>query len=77
MLSTHITEPLKAIPQGGAYLLPSAEGYILILDHVLDLALHRDEEQHEPVQQHDRPEYRHIEYRKECEDEAQQECFER
>lgn len=39
-----------------ARLLPPGERQVAVLDHVPDLPLHRHEEEHEPVEEEDRPE---------------------
>ena len=53
-----------------SYLFASAEGHVLVFDHVFDLPLHRDEEQDEPVEQQYRPEDRDVKYWNEGEDKA-------
>lgn len=45
--------------------LAKAERHIPVLDHMVDLALHRNEEEHNEIQQQDGPEHRHVEYTKE------------
>lgn len=45
-----------------ARLLPPGEGQVPVLDHVADLPLHGDEEQHEPVEEEDRPEDGDVEH---------------
>ena len=40
-----------------SHLLPQIKWYVFVLDHVLHLPLHGDEEKHEEVEQEDRPEY--------------------
>jgi len=57
------------------YLLPQIERDVFVLDHVLDLALHRNEEQHKEVQQQDGPEDWHVKHREEGGDHAEEERF--
>ena len=59
------------------YLLSQRERNVAVLDHVLDLALHGHEEQHEPVHQQDGPEHWHIKDGEECDHKAYQDGLER
>lgn len=43
-----------------------AEWHISVLDHMLDLALHGDNEENNEIQQEDGPEHWHVKYTKEC-----------
>lgn len=52
------------------YLFAEVEGDVAVLDHVLDLPLHGDEEQDAEVEQQDGPEDRHIKHREERREEA-------
>ena len=47
--------------RGRTRLLAPAERQIPVLNHVLDLPLHRDEEQDEPIHEQDGPEHRDVE----------------
>lgn len=42
------------------------EGYVAVLDHVPNLALHGDGEENDEVHDQDGPEHRHIKGREEC-----------
>ena len=60
-----------------AHLLANGEGNVAVLDHVLDLALHGDKEEHQPVHEQDGPEHRHIKHREEGHHKAQQQRLKR
>lgn len=46
-----------------ANLFPQVEGNVAVFDHVLDLPLHGDEQQHAEVEQQDRPENWNVKHR--------------
>ena len=60
-----------------AYLFPEREGQVLVLDHVLDLLLHRHREQHDPIQQQHGPEHGQIKHGKEGHGETYQQRLHR
>lgn len=56
-------------------LFAQVEWDVLVLDHMLDLSLHRQDEQHDEVNQQDWPEHRDIEEREERHGETDQQSF--
>lgn len=54
--TSHHQTPPYTRTRARAHLLPPREGHVAVLEHVHDLLLHGDEEEHKPVQHQDRPE---------------------
>lgn len=58
------------------HLFPPGQGHISVLDHVLYLALHGDEEQDEEVQEQDGPKDRHVKDAEKGQEDADEEGLE-
>ena len=56
----------KTEQQWPTNLLPDVEGHIFVLDHVQNLALHREHKEYNPVAEQYRPEHRYVEHGEEC-----------
>ena len=72
-----MTNDVEQLGRLGSYLLADCERHILVLQHQLDLPLHGDEDEHEPIQQQYWPEDGHIKDGEECETKAYEEGFDR
>lgn len=76
ILCCHILIPARATGTSRkflttVFLLPNAEWYILVLDHVCNLTSHRHDEKHEPVKEQYGPKDGNIEHG----EEGHEECY--